>query len=68
MAKRIQDFRSFNSSNKNTTSTNNVVEVVQKPKVNIKSEKARKKYTKEDCFFQGKRATWALRSLWKYRL
>lgn len=45
MAKRIQDFRSFNSSNKNTTSTNNVVEVVQKPKVNIKSEKARKKYT-----------------------
>ena len=44
MAKRIQDFRSFNSSNKNATSTNNVVEVVQKPKLNIKNDKTRKKY------------------------
>lgn len=46
MAKRIQDFRSFNSSNKNATSANNVVEVAPKPKVNIRNEKLRKNYTK----------------------
>lgn len=46
MAKRIQDFRSFNSSNKNATSADNVVEVAPKPKVNIRNEKLRKNYTK----------------------
>lgn len=46
MAKRIQDFRSFNSSNKNATSADNVVEVAPKPKVNIRNEKIRKNYTK----------------------
>lgn len=46
MAKRIQDFRSFNSSNKNATSADNVVEVAPKPKVNIRNEKLRKSYTK----------------------
>ena len=44
MAKRIQDFRNFNSSKKEATSTNNV-EVAKKPKVNIKNARNIKKHT-----------------------
>lgn len=47
MAKRIQDFRNFNSSNRNATSTEKIAEVAPQPKYKAKAKVKKEKHKRE---------------------